>query len=292
MDPGLVAEAAAGARAAATAAGVEIRLLHGAEEMAAAAAAMAAVWGRETDRPPMDPGLLVALGHSGNYVSGAFAGARLVGTCAGWFHPPAQRSLHSHIAGILPEVAGRGIGRALKLHQRAWGLEHGVRTITWTFDPLVARNAYINLTLLGADLVEYLPDLYGPMTDGLNAGQASDRLLVSWDLAAATPRSDDPPRGAPAALVLADGRPLPALDALARARECTVAVPSDIEALRRTDPGLATAWRTAQRAVFTGLLASGWSVTGFSRVAGFRLRLHHELPGHPVPEHDQSDQGE
>lgn len=292
MTAELAAQAVASADAAAGAAGVVIRLLHEADEMRDASAQMAAVWGTDPDRSPMNTGLLVALAHSGNYVSGAFDEGRLVGTCAGWFHPPAQRSLHSHIAGILPEAAGRGIGRALKFHQRAWALERGLRTITWTVDPLVARNAYINLSLLGVDLLEYLPDLYGPMTDGLNIGQASDRMLVSWDLEADGPRPAHPGPGAVRAVRVTDGLPQPALDRVGTATECTVAVPADVESLRRTDPELATAWRLAQREVFTSLLAAGWSVAGFSRADGFqlRLRLHHELPGQPVPEHDQSDQ--
>lgn len=258
------------ARAAAAAAGVEIRLLHAAADMQEVAALIAAVWGREPERPPMDPGLLVALAHSGNYVSGGYVDGVLVGASAGWFHSPARASLHSHITGILPAVAGRGVGRALKLHQRAWALERGLATITWTFDPLVARNSYINLALLGVDVVEYLPDLYGPMADALNAGHASDRLLVSWDLVSARARTQEVPAGARPALVVTEGVPS-VTGSAAVPPAWTVAVPSDIEELRRRDPDLAAAWRQAQRAVLAGLLADGWMVSGFDRAAGFVL---------------------
>ncbi len=40
-------------------------------------------------------------------------------------------------------------------------------------------------------------------------------------------------------------------------------MPPDIEALRRTDPGAAKAWRLAMREVLGGLLAEGARVTGF-----------------------------
>ena len=80
------------------------------------------------------------------------------------------------------EVQSRGVGYALKLHQRAWALHEDVRTITWTSDPLIRRNAWFNLNKLGASVVEYLPEFYGAMRDGINAGDLTDRCLVRWDL--------------------------------------------------------------------------------------------------------------
>jgi len=120
-------------------------------------------------------------------------------------------------------------------------------------------------------------------------GQPGDRMLVSWDLVGARPRPE-PAAGAVAAVRVVGDRPEPALDSLGPATDCTVAVPADVEALRRTDPGLAAAWRAAQRTAFTTLLAAGWSLGGFSLDAGFHLRLHHELPGQAVAEDDQGDQ--
>ena len=76
------------------------------------------------------------------------------------------------------------MGFALKLHQRAWALSRDVTTITWTFDPLVCRNAYFNVAKLAATPAEYLPDFYGEMDDVINGSDDSDRLLVHWPLAA------------------------------------------------------------------------------------------------------------
>jgi predicted GNAT superfamily acetyltransferase len=103
----------------------------------------------------------------------------MIGACAAF--PAADGGLHSDITG----VAARGIGAgfAIKRRQRAWALARGITTITWTFDQLVRRNAYFNLARLAARATEYMPDFYGEMPDELNAGDPSDRLLLSWDLA-------------------------------------------------------------------------------------------------------------
>jgi predicted GNAT superfamily acetyltransferase len=141
------------------------------------------IWRPEPGSRPVTVEFLRALAHSGNYVCGAFAGDELVGACAGFFASPAGVAMHSHIAGVSDRVRGRHVGFALKLHQRAWALARGVELITWTFDPLISRNAYFNLGKLGACATEYLPDFYGAIDDGFNSGDDTDRLLVSWPLA-------------------------------------------------------------------------------------------------------------
>ncbi|WP_084104071.1 hypothetical protein [Demequina sp. NBRC 110056] len=183
------------AEAAAARAGVEIRLLEPAE-VAAAADLLASIWGTATVEPP----LMIALRHSGAYVAGAFdsrqapsgQSGRMLGACIGYFAQPLGQTLHSHVAGVAPGTERRGIGMAMKLHQRAWAHDLGLSAITWTFDPLVSRNAAFNLSRLGVDVAEYLVDFYGDMSDGVNAGQGSDRLLVRWavDSDSGGPRPD------------------------------------------------------------------------------------------------------
>jgi predicted GNAT superfamily acetyltransferase len=221
--------------------------------------------------------LLRAFGKAGNYVGGAFDGDRLVGACVGFFHAPADDALHSHIAGVVPDTAGRHVGFALKLHQRAWALARGVADIVWTFDPLVSRNAYFNLTKLGALAVEYLPNFYGPMADALNGGDDSDRLLVRWrlrDPAVVRACEGEPARcptaGAPAVVALGladDGSP--AVGDLTGAVSL-VSVPADIAALRVSDAALAQEWRVAVRDALTALVAGGGEIVGFDR-AGFYI---------------------
>ncbi|WP_432979560.1 GNAT family N-acetyltransferase [Dactylosporangium sp. CA-233914] len=273
------AERAAGA--AARAAGVSVRELTDLADLDRVVELLAAIWGRVAN-PPMTIELLRALGKAGNYVAGAFEDGRLAGACVGFFHAPAEDALHSHIAGVSARAAGRSIGFALKLHQRAWALRRDVSEIAWTFDPLVARNAYFNLVKLAARPAEYLPNFYGPMLDAINGAEDSDRLLVRWRLCdpavtaacagarTGTVAADEFAAGAVAALSMgADGEPVPGrLDGATS----LVAVPRNIETLRTADPALARRWRVAVRDALTGLAARGGRIDGFDRTGWYLVR--------------------
>jgi predicted GNAT superfamily acetyltransferase len=223
----------------------------------------------EGQPPPMTVELLRALSHAGSYVVGAYAGTRMVGASAGFFTAPPEPGLHSHITGVAPQGQHQGIGFALKVHQRAWALARGVATVVWTFDPLVARNAWFNLAKLGAAPTAYLEDFYGPMTDAINAGMASDRLLVTWNLndpavaAACAGRPRQPALGrATAEPALTVGPDLAPVAHDIQAPLSTVAVPPDAEAL---DPERRRAWRAAVRQALGDRMAAGAVVTGFLR---------------------------
>ncbi|MGM1060267.1 GNAT family N-acetyltransferase [Saccharothrix sp. Mg75] len=239
---GPVAEAEAAARAA----GVRVRALTDLADLAAVQRLFDGVWRPDPANPPITTELMRALTKAGNYVAGAYDGTALVGAAAGFFGPPAEAVLHSHITGVAPTALGRGVGYALKLHQRAWAAARGVAAITWTFDPLVSRNAHFNLTKLGAEVVEYLPDFYGSMRDGINADDESDRVLVRWDVRAPLPGPAAPPAGT-----------------------ARVPVPPDVAALRAATPEAAGDWRRAVRAALAPLLAAGGRVVGFDRADGY-----------------------
>lgn len=220
-------------------ASIDIRTLDTVDAIHEAARVLDRVWG---ERGTMPANILRALEHAGNYVVGLYDGDEMIGASAAFFGPPAARSLHSHITGIVDGHQGRGLGRLLKLHQRDWALERGVGRITWTFDPLIPRNAHFNLAVLGARVTEYLVNQYGEMDDEVNRGDESDRLMVSWALAEpAAPQPQD--------------------------AEITgvVAVPGDVETLRRNDPAAAAAWRVRVRDELRGHLASGRRIGGFDR---------------------------
>ncbi|WP_329792284.1 GNAT family N-acetyltransferase [Lentzea sp. DG1S-22] len=219
--------------------------------------------------PPVTAELLRAMTKAGSYVAGAFDGDDLVGACIGFCSPPAAGALHSHIAGVAAGMRGRNVGYALKLDQRTWALERGLSEITWTFDPLVRRNAHFNLGKLAARATEYLPDFYGHMDDDVNGGGETDRLLVSWKIA--SPEVVAACAGQPHAVsasgvvglgISEDGLPV---RGGCSADTVLVAVPPDVEALRATNPAAATEWRYAVREVLGGLLAAGARVTGFDR---------------------------
>jgi predicted GNAT superfamily acetyltransferase len=260
--------AAEDATRAALASGVDVRELTQLAEFTRAVELFDEIW-RPTIQP-ISAELLRAFSKAGNYVAGAYDDTGLVAASAGFFSAPAEATLHSHIAGVSGAgTAGRHIGYALKLHQRAWALDRGVAHIDWTFDPLVARNAYFNIVKLGGLPAEYLPNFYGDMADGINGDDDSDRLLLRWALT--SPRANAACAGrfqpAPTDGVIGLGRDECGGPLLGSADAATVlvAVPGDVEALRLKDPGAAKAWRIAVREVLGGLLAGGARVTGFAR---------------------------
>ncbi|RSM97679.1 GNAT family N-acetyltransferase [Nonomuraea sp. WAC 01424] len=247
-------EEAAGAAAKS---GVLIRELHEIGEFTQVYRLFEEIWRPDPGNAPVAVEMMIGFAHTGNYVAGAYEGEVLVGASVGY--RAAGGSLHSHVTGA---AIGRGIGYALKLHQRAWCLERGLDRITWTFDPLVRRNARFNLVKLGARPEEYLRDFYGVMADAINEGDSSDRLLAVWPL-------DERPveaRSEPAegrVRVLEEAGPGP-VERPAVAVVVLVGTPHDVERLRREDPAAARAWRAAVRKVLGGLMEAGGRVDGFT----------------------------
>jgi predicted GNAT superfamily acetyltransferase len=253
---------------AASRAHVQIRELHDARNMSQAIALLEQVWRTVPGGELVSQSLLMAMAHSGNYVVGAFRGERIVGTCLGFLSAPAGQALHSHITAAASDAVGCGIGTALKLHQREWAIERGLTRITWTFDPVVARNAYFNLSVLGASCADYLVDFYGSLEDAVNSGQPSDRMLASWNLLN-RPHVIDAPN-AQAILVDVSGEPkrLAVTTASSRLR---VQIPGDIAAVREVDPARALRWRIALRQTIIGVRADGWRIIGFDRSGHYLL---------------------
>ena len=110
-------------------AGVDIRPLETLEQMTAACAVLDRVW----DIPPgeasdVQPHLLRALGPRRQLPGRRLPRGRsgeMVGASVAFFTEPLGAAMHSHITGVLPGIAGRGVGAALKWHQRQWALERG-----------------------------------------------------------------------------------------------------------------------------------------------------------------------
>jgi predicted GNAT superfamily acetyltransferase len=270
----VVTAAADAARAAAAQAGTRIIQLTRLSQFDESLRLYEEVWHTDHGVPPVSRDLLRALSTSGSYVAGAFDAQGMVAASFTVFHPPDDHAMHSHIVGVAPRGQGRGTGFALKLDQRAWALARGVTTITWTFDPLVRRNAYFNLTKLAAAPTRYVPDFYGRMTDELNGDDASDRLLVAWDLTSPqvvnaccrTPLAAEHADIAVGLGISPHERPVPGAPT---SRVTSIAVPPDIERLRRRDPELAADWRVVLRATLGSLLDAGGKVIGFDRELGY-----------------------
>jgi predicted GNAT superfamily acetyltransferase len=137
------------------------------------------------------PNLLQAMVHSGSYLSGAFIDNKIVG--AAFAFPATNKGLHlhSHMTAVLDEYRDQGVGYALKIDQWSWAKKQNYSHLSWTFDPLVRRNAKLNVVKLGVDISAYYPNFYGEMPDVLNAGDESDRLMVSWSTDIHEPKSSE-----------------------------------------------------------------------------------------------------
>lgn len=220
------------------------------EEMQAAVALQIATWGPDDATPANQ---LVISVKSGGHVLGAFLRSKdLVAFVYGFpaVLPGRQPWIASHMLATRADAQGRGLGRTLKWLQRTWALEHGFSRITWTFDPLEARNCHLNLNVLGATAPEFLPNCYGTMNDRLNYGLPSDRLTAHWDLA--SPRVREALRG-----------PLPLPEGDVR-----LAIPTDFQALKRDSLSQALEVRLALRERLQAHLFAGLEVSGYDRRSG------------------------
>ena len=210
----------------------DIRLLHSLDEMEGLLRVADEVWGIAPGGL-VGPDFLVALAHGGGYVAGAFDGDRMTGASFGFLaRHRADSCLHSHITGVVPDRQNDGLGRRLKRHQLAWARERGLAAVTWTFDPLVRRNGWFNLHVLGAVATEYHVNFYGPLRDEINGDDDSDRLLARWDTDSERTRS-------------AERATLPAVEPAVG--DCIVEGPADIVEVRRRDPEAARRWRRTLR---------------------------------------------
>jgi predicted GNAT superfamily acetyltransferase len=254
--------------------GVTFRELHTIEEMRAVSDLLTEVWGRNDEGVPIPSEMLLSLVHAGGLVNAAYDGETSIGAAVLGRAEPGE--CYSFIAAARPGLSDRGIGFGLKQHQRAWGLAHGLHTMVWTFDPLVARNARFNLTKLGATVADYKVGFYGVMTDELNGQDRADRLVPRWQLdseraaaaaAGVTTEPADPPAQVRVLGTGPDGEPA----YLATDVERWIRMPRDIVALRRSDPAQASAWRELLADWLPAVFADGWVADGVTRGSWYHL---------------------
>lgn len=261
-----------------------IRLLETAEEMKEVEALQRAVWpGSETDVVPAH--LLITAVHNGGVVLGAFLQDRMVGFVFGFpgleQTPDGPRAKHcSHMMGVHPDHRSGGLGVALKRAQWQMVRHQGLDHITWTYDPLLSRNAYVNIARLGAVCSMYRRAEYGDMRDGLNVGLPSDRFQVDWwiNTRRVAQRLSKRPRpmlklshvarsglhmlyplaGSQPNRVRPPASPPPLVERLLLAE-----IPGDFMTLKQLDLDLAREWRMFTRQLFEEAFAKGYIITDF-----------------------------
>lgn len=227
---------------------VSVRNVHDLAELDEARAVFDTTWPMAAGGSNLPSNLFRALVHSGAYACVAYDGDRPVGATVAFIarEPGGEVTLHSHMAAVLPDHRNRSIGTAMKCHQRLWALEHNIAVIAWTFDPLVRRNARLNMLKLGAEVRGYERNFYGRMDDDYDFIDESDRVFAWWVV-----DSDRANKAAVGKLRAGVASP----DAV------IVEIPDDIVALRLTDIDASRAWRQGVRAQMEEALARGYRVT-------------------------------
>ena len=200
------------------------------------------------------PNLLQAMVHSGAYLSGAFIENKIVGAA---FAFPATNNglhLHSHMTAVLDEYRDKGVGYALKVDQWNWAKKQKYSHLSWTFDPLVRRNAKLNIVKLGVDISAYHPNFYGDMPDALNSGDESDRLMVSWSTDVDAPKARE-------------------LNTNPEPSDVLIEIPEDIVAIRSKNQREGMKWRRQVRKQFLAAFAKNGKVVGFSANNEYVVRI-------------------
>lgn len=234
---------------------MEIRPLADHDEYRAVERLQADVWSLpDVEIVPLH--VLITAAKNGGLLLGAFDGARLVGFVFGFpgLTPDGRLKHCSHMAGVHPDYRDQNLGYRLKLAQREHVLVQGIDLITWTFDPLEARNAWLNFGKLGAVCSTYLRNVYGNMRDGLNSGLPSDRLQVDWWI-----RSERVERR------LCDEDDLPSR--VSESEILRIPIPADFQAVKVSDMTLALRWRMETRHAFEWALVNGLVVVDVIRDA-------------------------
>ncbi|MCI0520283.1 MAG: hypothetical protein L0Z70_08515 [Chloroflexi bacterium] len=274
---------------------VDLRQLDKPEDMPLVEELQRQVWtGSETEVVPAH--VLLTGVHNGGVLVGAFTPGenpgeeQLVGFVFGFpglvFTPDGAQPKHcSHMMGVHPDYRDHGLGFSLKRAQWQIVRSQGLGLITWTYDPLLSRNAYLNIAKLGAVCNTYRRDEYGELRDSMNRGLSTDRFQVDWwvnstrvnrrlSRRARTPLdfAQYAAGGAPLvnpAAAGAGGWPAPVdidLHSLPRPEDAPLLmleVPSDFLSLKEADFSLAVAWRQHTRLLFEHLFEQGYLVTDF-----------------------------
>jgi predicted GNAT superfamily acetyltransferase len=233
-------------------------------------------WGITEDGYVVPVATMVAAQKVGGLVLGAFDDQErlLAFTFAFLGRVRGKLVLYSQLAAVDPDTQGLGIGRRLKLEQRARAQQMDVDAVVWAFDPLQASNASFNLGVLGAICRIYEVDLYGTRTDALNAGLATDRLLAEWSTRTEPrPIAEEWPEAVDLldTTISSDGLRVPTAVQFREAQRLKLEIPANL-ARKKENPAIAQAWQRHVRGAFQQAFDAGYVAVGFSRADPSRPR--------------------
>jgi len=234
------------------------------------------VWG-VADREVFPALALVPMIEVGGVLIGAFDKEDMVGFVFGF--PGLENGrliLHSDMLAVRSAYRRHGLGSQLKLAQRERALANGFDTITWTFDPLQARNARLNFGKLGVIADSYRTNYYGETTSFLHQ-TGTDRLWVTWRLDSERVRrriegeqQTNLLTSEAASILQVNEKEEPVAVTVEAVLENNLAIeiPADINRMFERDAALARRWRAATRDAFTKLIDAGYTVSEFRFVEG------------------------
>jgi predicted GNAT superfamily acetyltransferase len=268
---------------------IAIRPIYALADMYAAVALQRVYWGNDLEAV-VPAHMLFSLANHGGHVLVALDDDRMVGVLIGFlgtdndYDRPAAANLQmvSKRMVVLPEYRNQGLAYQLKMAQRDAALEQNVRLVTWTFDPMLAPNAHLNIRKLGAVCPKFRENYYGTGDmGGLTTLGTSDRLFVEWWVSSrrVKTRVDGKPNTLGLQQYLDANVPLlnPTLASTAgtpwpadRASKATSAmalleIPRDFPAIVQSDETLARAWQQHVREQLQILIDAGYIVTDFIR---------------------------
>lgn len=268
---------------------IDVRPLLALEDMRAMITLQNAFWGEEAESI-VPAHMLFSLANHGGHVLAAFDDDKPVGMLVGFIGTDSAETERPALANlqmvskrmvVLPPYRSAGIGARLKQAQREMAVKQGIRLVTWTFDPIMALNAHLNLRKLGAIGTRYYQDYYGSVEgSGLALLGTSDRMYVEWWVTSR--RVEERVNGVRGGLTLehylsaetpllnpaevnANGLPVPG-DGPPRFGETALAlleIPHDFRGLMGQDVELARYWRAHVRAMFVQAFARGFVATDF-----------------------------
>ncbi len=238
---------------------IVIRELREPSEFAAAQAVAKAAW-NTSDLSTSSAADLIALSHAGGFTAGAFESGRMLGFVHGFPRiVDGKVCQHSHLLAVLPSAQGRGLSVRLKFFQRRWCLARGVRLVTWTYDPLLVKNARLNLGRLRARAKSYFRDFYGHI-GGIYGDLPTDRFEVYWELERTEVRSAA--NGVKFSDADSSRDPLWRGARSPRSRRIGVEIPLGAPALYATHPDRARRARLDLRRRSESLMRRGYAATG------------------------------